>query len=94
MRICALDECKAPFEPGPWAFRQVFCCRKHHDRYWYLLRKASGEFELRNEVRKELREERKNGGPSTPEQQEEARKKMAEIIKELKAKVPTITRRV
>jgi hypothetical protein len=81
-----------PWLPTLW---QVFCCQKHHDRYHYLKRKAEGEFEWRNEVRNELRRERKNGGPSTPEEQEEARKKMAAIIKELKAKsVQTIRRRI
>ena len=79
----------------PWAFRQVFCGRKCHDRFHYLKRKETGEFEFRKEVRKELREERKNGGPSTPEEQEEARKQMAALIKELKAKsVQTIRRRI
>jgi hypothetical protein len=91
---CKLESCKAEFEPGPWAFRQVFCGQKCHDRFHYLKRKDAGEFEWRKELRKAVRRKRKNGGPPTPEEQEEARKQMAALIKELKAKVPTIRRRI
>ena len=94
MRICRLEECKAPFEPGPWAFRQEFCCQKHHDRYWYLQRKDEGEFQDRNERRREIRAHEENRkkvleesghdiGPwdfGTPEQRAAAKAKVKEMF--------------
>jgi len=82
-------QCGRAFKPRTsW---HEFCEPRCRDRYWYLLRKAAGEFELRNE----LRRERKNGGPSTPEERAAAEEAMAALIKELKAKsLQTIRRRV